>query len=236
LHREQEDATNLPVDRVLEPELMDQPSQALAYARGDFSEPNQAFCDFLVERFPNLPKACRVVDLGCGPADIVRRLAMMKPEWSFTAIDGSAAMLEQARIVLQDLEVSARVQLVTARLPDLPDAVTLQRYDVVLSNSLLHHLPDPSVLWHCARALGKSGAAILVADLLRPQSPAAAQAIVDSYAAGQPEILRRDFFQSLCAAFRPEEIRAQLEASELGSLHFEQVSDRHGYVFGHVTA
>lgn len=222
------------VDRVLEPELMDQRSQALAYARADFSEPNQAFCNFLVERFPNLPKACRVVDLGCGPADIVRRLAMMKPEWTFTAIDGAVAMLEQARVVLQDLEVSARVQLVTARLPDLPVAVTQERYDVVLSNSLLHHLADPSVLWTTLRALAKPTATVLVGDLLRPQSPAAAQALVDTYAAGQPEILRRDFFQSLCAAFRPEEIIAQLETAGLGDLQLEQVSDRHGYVFGKI--
>jgi ubiquinone/menaquinone biosynthesis C-methylase UbiE len=222
------------VDRVLEPELMDEPNQALAYARADFSEPNQAFCDFLVERFPNLPKACRVVDLGCGPADIVCRLATMKPEWSFVAIDGSAAMLEQARVALQDLEVSARVQLVTACLPDLPDAVTEQRYDVVLSNSLLHHLPDPAVLWQSACTLAKPGATILVGDLLRPESLTAAQAIVDTYAADQPDILRRDFLQSLCAAFTPEEIRSQLEAADLGSLQVTQVTDRHCYVFGKI--
>jgi ubiquinone/menaquinone biosynthesis C-methylase UbiE len=220
------------VERILEEELMIDPTQAGAYAAADFSEPNQAFCDFLFARFADLPSNCHVVDLGCGPADIVRRLAAMKPSWTFTAIDGSAAMLEQAKLTLQDLEVSARVQLIRARLPDLPGAVTEQRYDVVLSNSLLHHLPDPSVLWRTVQALGKPKATILVGDLLRPESLEAARSIVDAYAAEEPEILRRDFFQSLCAAFTAEEIAAQLETAGLTSLRFEPVSDRHGYVFG----
>lgn len=222
------------MERRLEPELMLDPAQALAYATADFAAPNQGFCDFLYERFPGLPRDCQVVDLGCGPADIVRRLAMARPAWHFTAIDGSDAMLDHAKAMLMKSDLSSRVQLVCSQLPDLPDTVMEHGYDLVISNSLLHHLSDPLVLWRTARALGKPGAAILVGDLLRPASPAAAQAIVDSYSPNEPEILRHDFYQSLCAALRPEEIRAQLEATGLGSLRIEQVSDRHGYVFGKI--
>jgi SAM-dependent methyltransferase len=223
------------MQRVLEPELMLDPEQALAYARADFSEPNQAFCDFLLERFPNLPRACTTLDLGCGPCDIVKRLALMNPEWHFIAVDGSAAMLEPARGALAEAHLTSRVELVCACLPDLPSSVVQQHYDVVISNSLLHHLGDPSVLWRTVRTLSKPGAAVLVGDLLRPASHAAAQAIVDTYAGGQPDILRRDFLQSLCAAFTPEEIRTQLAAASLSNLRLEQVSDRHGYVFGRLS-
>jgi ubiquinone/menaquinone biosynthesis C-methylase UbiE len=220
------------MDRSLEPELMLDPAQAGAYAHADFSAPNQAFCDFLLARLSNLPNDCHSVDLGCGPADIVRRLATARPEWHFTAIDGSEAMLAPARAALREANLLQRVQLVCSHLPELPSTVKQHSYDLVISNSLLHHLPDPSVLWRTVRRLAKPGAAVLVGDLLRPQSPAAAQAIVDTYATGEPDILRRDFLQSLCAAFTAEEIIAQLETAGLSGLRFEPVSDRHGYVFG----
>jgi hypothetical protein len=52
------------------------------------------------------------------------------------------------------------------------------------------------------------GAPVLVMDLMRPASPAAAEALVEQYAAGEPEVLRRDFYNSLLAAFEPGEVRA----------------------------
>ena len=41
------------MQRVPEPELMDDPAQALAYAGADFSEPHQAFVAHFRERFPD---------------------------------------------------------------------------------------------------------------------------------------------------------------------------------------
>jgi ubiquinone/menaquinone biosynthesis C-methylase UbiE len=219
------------MQRVLEEELMVNTAQVQAYAQADFTQPNQAFCDFLFQQFPRLPSACKVIDLGCGPGDIVRRLAAVRPHWHFTAVDGSAAMLEQARSTLGGATLHGRVDLVCSRLPDLPPTVD-QNYDLILSNSLLHHLADPSVLWSAVRSLGKPGAAVLVGDLLRPESPEAAHAIVETYSGTEPEVLKRDFFQSLCAAFRRAEIEEQLGSAGLDCLQFEQVSDRHGYVFG----
>ena len=52
---------------------------------------------------------------------------------------------------------------------------------------------------------------MLVQDLTRPDSVATADALVDRYADGEPELLRRDYFQSLLAAFTIDEIRAQLD-------------------------
>ena len=105
-------------------------------------------------------------------------------------------------------------------------------YDAVVSNSLLHHLHDPGVFWRAVREAGAPGAAVLVMDLFRPESAAAAQAIVDQYAAGEPDVLRQDFFASLCAAFEPDEIRGQLRAHGLDDLRVRTVSDRHLLVTG----
>jgi hypothetical protein len=82
--------------------------------------------------------------------------------------------------------------------------------------------------------MGRPGAAVLVMDLFRPPSLQLAEDIVATYASGEPEVLRRDFHNSLLAAFEPGEVRAQLAASGLGELEVRTVSDRHLLVVGHL--
>jgi SAM-dependent methyltransferase len=214
------------MERVLEPELMEDEAQALAYARADFVAPNLAFCAHLERLFPELPSELRLVDLGCGPADIPRQLLLRHPGWRAEAVDGAAAMLAQAELS----GLGGRLRLHLARLPDWrpPEGPV----ELVLSNSLLHHLPDPGLLWQALRAVGLSGAAVLVADLSRPASESQARELVSRYSAGEPEVLRRDFLASLCAAFRPDELRPSLESHGLGSLQLEQISDRHLLIWG----
>jgi hypothetical protein len=48
----------------------------------------------------------------------------------------------------------------------------------------------------------------------------------------EAELMRRDFANSLRAAYRPDEIRNQLVAAGLGSLTLDVVSDRHLIVWG----
>ena len=44
----------------------------------------------------------------------------------------------------------------------------------MLSKDLLHHLPDPMVLWEEIKRLGRPGAAVYVMDLVRPATTEAA--------------------------------------------------------------
>jgi hypothetical protein len=101
-----------------------------------------------------------------------------------------------------------------------------------VSNSLLHHMPRPEVFWSEVARLGREGAAVLVMDLHRPESVERAREIVEAYSGGEPEVLKRDFFHSLCAAFTLAEVEAQLREARLGDLHGELVSDRHWAVSG----
>jgi hypothetical protein len=71
-------------------------------------------------------------------------------------------------------------------------------------------------------------------DLLRPESPEAAQAIVDQYAANEPAILRRDFYNSLLAAFTEDEVAAQLAEMNLSRLLIDVIDDRHWIVSGRI--
>lgn len=68
--------------------------------------------------------------------------------------------------------------------------------------------------------------------LRRPASTGAARALVGAYSGGEPEVLRTDFFNSLCAAYTVAEVRAQLAGAGL-RLAVEPVGDRHLVAWGH---
>ena len=207
--------------------------QARAYASADFSEPHERFVRLLRERLPRLPDAGTAADLGCGPCDVALRFLRAYPGWRVDGVDGSAAMLAEARRAAAREGIAARVRLLELRLPaPPPDA----RYELLFSNSLLHHLSDPSVLWTTLRLWGSPGAAVFVMDLRRPASREDAESLVQRYAAGEPDVLRHDFHCSLLAAYRCDEVARQLAASELPQLHVEQVSDRHLVVYGRMKA
>jgi hypothetical protein len=55
---------------------------------------------------------------------------------------------------------------------------------------------------------------------------------VDEYSANEPEILRRDLYNSLLAAFEPKETRQQLTEAGLTELQVKEISDRHVLIFG----
>jgi ubiquinone/menaquinone biosynthesis C-methylase UbiE len=217
------------MNRVLEPELMTDHDQAQAYAAADFAAVNQGFVDRFRARFPDFERG-HLVDLGCGPADIPIRFCRALPSVTVTAVDGSEAMLGPGRAAVAAACLESRVRLVCARLPGLtrPPA----GFDGVVSNSLLHHMPQPEVFWSEVARLGREGAAVLVTDLHRPESVERAREIVEAYSSGEPEVLKRDFFHSLCAAFTLAEVEAQLREAGLGDLRCEMVSDRHWAVWG----
>ncbi len=217
------------MQRIPEPELMDDATQARAYAEADFGEANTLFQNLFRGYFPS-HRPQRILDLGCGPGDITLAFARRFPDSRVIGIDGAEAMLAIARhrLATQAL-LHQRVQFRRHR---LPDPALAPGYDTLICNSLLHHLADPGVLWQEIQRLGTPGAAVLVMDLFRPASKRQALALVERHAAEAPAVLRRDFFNSLCAAYREDEIRRQLEETGLGHFRVARVSDRHLAVHG----
>jgi len=217
------------MERISEPELMDEPEQARAYAGADFSEPHQAFVERFAQCFPR-HRPRRVLDLGCGAADITIRFARAHPGCDLTGVDGAPAMLALAKEAITRVELDHRVHLREVRLPD--KTLVQHAFDTLISNSLLHHLADPQVLWCTLKDCAAPGAALFVMDLRRPDTREQAGRLVQEYSGNEPEVLRRDFFNSLLAAYRPEEIAAQLARVNLSCLQVEAVGDRHVVVYG----
>lgn len=210
--------------RTPEPELMDAPDQALAYAQADFSSTDAAFVAAFFERFG--PDPCGpVLDLGCGPGNICRRIGAALPRRAVLGVDGAEAMLALARPTSP-----ANVRYLGATLPS--DAVPRRHFAAIVSNSLLHHLHDPDVLWRAVAAAGLPAAAVFIGDLRRPSDEAEVDRLVATYAADAPDVLRRDFRASLHAAFERDEIREQLARCGLGHLTVEAIGDRHVRIWG----
>lgn len=207
---------------------MDDPVQAEAYARADFAEVNQGFVDRFREYFPDFSEG-RVLDLGCGPADIPIRFARFYPACHIVGVDASAPMIQFGEQAVRQAGLADRITLKCERYDAVAGANIAE---AVISNSLLHHLPNPLQFWHKLRQFVKPGSPVLVMDLLRPDSPEEAQAIVDRYASGEPETLRRDFYNSLLASFTEDEVTSQLARMNLTRLIIDVPDDRHWVVGG----
>ena len=233
------------MNRICEPELMLEPIQARAYAEADFNGSDRAFTARILTLLAT-PAATqakrpppRIVDLGCGPGNISFRLASALPEALLLGIDGAAAMLEAAR-ARQALEPRRwpGLRFLQARLPLAPEALAglstpfRPPYDLLVSNSLLHHLHDPAVLWGAIQTLAAPGALVVVRDLRRPMTETAVRGLMQRHAARAPAVLRRDFSHSLRAAFRPREVADQLTAAGLGHFTVTELGDRHLEVVG----
>ncbi len=214
------------MERIVEPELMDDPLQARAYAEADFDHSDQAFTErflaLLGQPFPlarprppapalvSAPGA-GIVDLGCGPGNISFRLAAALPRARVLGLDGAASMVALAAEHQQHHPGAwPLLCFQQLKLPLIDPAALGGPFAAVVSNSLLHHLHDPQVLWQAVGQLAAPGAMIYIKDLRRPASAAAADALTECHAAGAAAVLRRDFRASLAAAFTAAEVEAQL--------------------------
>jgi trans-aconitate methyltransferase len=216
------------MERQLEPELMEDAEQVKAYAEADFEIPHSRFIERL-KLVVNKPDFAGVaLELGCGPGDITRRFALAFPDSRVHAVDGSEPMIRFGETLMTPL-LQNRIHFIVGRLPiaSLPQS----SYEMIFCNSLLHHLPDPSVLWQCVKQYSRPGTCVAIMDLLRPDSVESAHSMVDSYVANEPRILQQDFYNSLLAAFSIDEITQQLEHADL-TLNIEQISDRHVFISG----
>jgi ubiquinone/menaquinone biosynthesis C-methylase UbiE len=212
------------MERTPEPELMDEQEQAAAYASADWSESHGKIPGFFRERFPEFSRG-RVIDLGCGPADVTVRFVTAFPDVTALGVDGSDAMLEFGRKRIRDIRLDTRVTLENYYLPD--SSLENRAFDAVICNSLLHHFANPVALWRTAVLCAKPGAPILMIDLLRPSDHASVVRLVNEHAKDAPPVLQRDFMASLHAAYTIDEVRQQLRAAWLPGFRIDQTDELH---------
>ncbi len=216
--------------RIPEPELMDDPEQALAYCRADFEEPHSNFIKLLEGYCSFQGRIGTVLDMGCGTGDITFRVGRALAGSVIDAVDGSAAMLRHANLGLEKHpECRGRIRFLQARIQEFtPDKL----YDLIVSNSLLHHIHDPADFWDSVKRLSAAGTMVFIMDLMRPGTAYEARRLVETYSPDEPDILKRDFYNSLLAAFEIDEVKKHLKEAGLGCLKVRRAGDRHLIVYG----
>jgi ubiquinone/menaquinone biosynthesis C-methylase UbiE len=217
------------MQRIPEPELMLDEEQAIAYANADFEEPHNHFIELLKQTVVNVfPESGIALDLGCGAADISIRFAKIFPNYQIDGFDGSAAMLAEGKKAIKKEGLSDRINLIQTNLQD----ATLEdkNYSIIFCNAMLHHLHDPSVLWNLIKT-ASNNPVVFVMDLMRPETEEQIVKFVEEYAKDEPEVLKRDFGNSLKAAFTTEEVKSQLHKAGLEGFEVSVVSDRHFIVY-----
>jgi SAM-dependent methyltransferase len=218
------------MERICEPELMEDPAQARAYADADFSSSDQALVQDLLE-LHGQDLGPMILDLGCGPGNLTFPLAHLCPDAQVLGVDGSAAMLAIAESRCQRWGRSQHAPgFLLERLPC--PSLAGRRFSAVVSNSLLHHLHDPQLLWRTVRRLAAPGAVLFLQDLRRPADEPALERLVRKHGAGLDPLVRADYIHSLRAAFSPEEVGAQLEESGLEGLVVTTHADQYLRVQG----
>lgn len=228
------------MQRVPEPELMEEAAQVRAYAEADFSAGDAAVVERLADLAAEAGLAIEgpgalLVDLGCGPGNISFRLLERYPEAQVVGVDGAAAMLQVAEQRQRALGAAgSRLTFVCHTLPSatLEQGQLAGRCTALVSNSLLHHLHEPAVLWRTVRALAGPGAFLYLKDLRRPATPVAAEALLALHLPTAPAVLQRDYLASLHAAFTPDEVELQLQQAGLDTLQVAPLDDRYLEVWG----
>lgn len=209
------------MERILEPEVMDDVAEADAYDAMDFSAPNGA----VVERLAELGARGRMLDLGTGPGHIPLLVCERFPDATVVAIDLSPRMLEHAERRRAASPHASRIELRLGDAKGLPfdDA----SFDVVFSNTILHHVAEPlGMLREAARVL-RPGGVLMIRDLYRPPTPERARELVALHAADMDPAQQDLFRASLEASLEPAELAALARDAGLGDAEVVIDSDRH---------
>lgn len=196
--------------------------QAYAYSWANFTELHPVMVARFRERYPDFRRG-RLLDLGCGTADMTIRFARAYPDVQVLGVDGSDSMLAYGAKAVSGAALDSGIILEKHLLPD--PALECGAFQAVISNSLLHHVSDPVALWRTAARCGAPGAPVMFMDLRRPETEEAARDLVERYAQRAMPVLQQDFFQSLRAAYTAEEIEEQLRAAGLNGFRVEAIGD-----------
>lgn len=227
-------------DRVLEPEGMEDEDEVLAYADGVATVHLDRLDDTFVRRALDLaPARGKLLDVGTGTGAIPIKIALRRPGLEVVGVDISAGMIAEAREAAKEItrrERRGRAGRAAAGRGRRAPRISFRRadghrlpfadrsFDMVIANSLLHHLADPvPVLDEMARVLKPAGA-LFIRDLRRPPRARMAAHIRKG---GRPYqgLMRRLFAASVRASFTVAEVRRVFACSRLRQLRIRPQFD-----------
>ncbi len=214
------------MQRVLEPEVMDTLEEAIEYDAMDFTDVNTAFAEHAINLIiQGDTSTTLVLDAGTGTARIPILICQRRPNLQIIGIDLAENMLEigAKNIEAAGLQKQISLELVDSKRLPYQDG----QFDMVISNSLVHHLPDPTPFFIEIKRVLKPNGAIFIRDLLRPVNETTMNSIVDSVGSDYNEHQTMLFRDSLHAAFTIPEVQDMLEIAGITGTKIYQSSDLH---------
>lgn len=208
--------------RVLEPEVMDTPEEAADYDAMDHAAVNRLFVEDFLAVWDG---AGPILDVGTGTAQIPIVLCTHHPTAEVVGIDLAEEMLRVGRGNVARAGLAGRIRLewVDAKAMPYPS----DRFGAVMSNSIVHHIPEPAwVLAEMVRVV-RPGAVLFVRDLLRPPDRTTLDHLVRAYAGEANAHQQQMFADSLHAALTLDEVRALVGALGFAPETVQATSDRH---------
>ena len=212
----------MPIARVLEPELMDDPTEAAEYDAMDHAAVNAAFVADFLSTFDGASPGL-VVDAGAGTALIAIELARRSAA-TVLALDAAESMLSLAVENVRAAGLAGRVIPTRGNIRGIP--LPAGAADAVVCNTVLHHLADPvEAVRDFVRVL-RPGGTLFIRDLYRPDTQVEVERLVALHAADATPTARKLFADSLPAGLTLDEARQTAAAAGLDAT-VEMTSDRH---------
>lgn len=201
---------------------MDTEEDAAEYAGIDNASVND---EFVSGALAMAPAFGRVLDLGTGPGDIAVGIARRAPDLTVTAVDLGEHMLSLARRRVAEAGLGARVQVLRADAKNT--GFSAAAFDLVVANSVVHHIPEPALLFREVFRVARPGGGLFVKDLHRPGSRAQLEDLVQAYASDCSPYQRRLFSDSLHASLTAEEVLVICQELGERDVAVRRCSDRH---------
>ena len=229
------------MDRRAEPELMITKDQVDSYSEGDFSRSEIKFVQFIKNYLKKnniqLTNDDLIVDLGCGPGNISEKLSIEWPSTSVIGIDGSKEMINKANIrknlqekSLNNLSYLCR-NIKNIKLADISDK---EQINLLVSNSLIHHITHINEFFECIISLSGKKTLNFHKDLIRPINEKFAMQLKAKCASKYNETLTTDYYASLKASYRADELRKLLLEKNLFRLDVLEEDNEYLILYGSV--
>ena len=165
------------MERVPEPELMEEKEQVISYDEADFSEGEVNLINqinyYLLRKNISLGEKDLIVDLGCGPGNISEKLAIKWPNNEVVGIDGSKEMILRAEYnknISNNKKKLKNLRYICSDIRDIKSNKFLlkKRISLLVSNSLIHHITNLEDFFNTIRSLSSNNTVNFHKDLKRP--------------------------------------------------------------------
>jgi trans-aconitate methyltransferase len=231
------------MERIPEPELMEEKKQVISYDEADFSEGEVNLINqidhYLLRKNISLGENDLIVDLGCGPGNISEKLAIKWPNTEVIGIDGSKEMILRAEYnknISNNQKKLKNLLYICSDIKDIKSDNFLfnKEISLLVSNSLIHHITYIEDFFNTIKSLSSNSTVNFHKDLKRPLDEKSALELKAQCSKIYNETLTNDYYASLKASYTFKELKNFTLKNNLSSLEVFEDGDKYLIVYGNV--